>query len=330
MVGIEIALADDDRDPRDLARRGAEDLAIDRGRSVRQPQHSGRDDRRRAHRHHARADVLAPVAAFALCPAEENLAVHAGDCHRRDRIDRYSLLGAFLRQRPGQSGNPELGRAVVDDLRIAREPRVRGGVDDPAKSLRLEMRPHRARDEERPVERDVDHPPPLRIAERLERREVDHPGIVDQHGDFPEPGDRGGDDGGGTFAGRDRVGVGDGAPARGDDLGDDRFGGRGAVLLDDVIDQHRRAALGEQQGMLAPEPAPGAGDDHDIVVEAERVHTLSPEGCEVHASATCSARNWRWRILPTPRRRSARSCPAEATRARTGGRRGWLSLEPIE
>ena len=75
----------------------------------------------------------------------------------------------------------------------------------------------------------------------------------------------------------DGVGVGDGLAAGGLDLVDDRL--RRAVLAAgavdgaaEVVDHDQRAARGQQQGVLAAQPAAGAGDDRYLAVESEISH----------------------------------------------------------
>src|SRR5690606_12092497 len=112
----------------------------------------------------------------------------------------------------------------------------------------------------------------------------------------------------GTGLGRDVVGVGHRRAARAHDPGDG-LGGRsfvGASALHrtaEVVDDHRRAASGEELGVGAADPAPRAGDDGDPPVEAVLVQALT---------GACSP-NTPPRVPPTMALRSSSGTPAKSS-----------------
>lgn len=95
-----------------------------------------------------------------------------------------------------------------------------------------------------------------------------NPGVVHQHVEPPEFVDGLIDDALSAVPVRDVVGVGDGPAAGSDDLVDHLVRGPGVrtlpgVVPAEVVDDDGCALLREQQRMLAPDAAAGAGDDGD-------------------------------------------------------------------
>ena len=98
--------------------------------------------------------------------------------------------------------------------------------------------------------------------------------------------------------GGDGVVVGHGLAAGGHDLGHDLVGrvhrrrvARAVGVADghpQVVHHHPRAAGGELQGVLTPEPPTRTGDDRDLAVEAQFPH------------GPCLARTGRGREPPSP------------------------------
>ena len=112
------------------------------------------------------------------------------------------------------------------------------------------------------LEVDVDDDVPLLLGHRHEHAVAEDAGVVDEHVEAPEGVDRGADQRLAAVPVGDVVVRRDGLAAGGADLG-------GRLLGDvaEVVDDDLGALGGEQQGVLAPEPAAGAGDDRDPAVE---------------------------------------------------------------
>lgn len=165
----------------------------------------------------------------------------------------------------------------MDQLFVARETGVGGGVDYAPEALTLKIRPDRLAHVEDAAQRDVDHAVPGGLADASQRCEVDHARIVDEHRHLPESVECGGHHRPRAVAVGHAVRIGDGAATRRDDLFDDSVRHRGGAartirIHARVVDHDGGTARGEGEGIAPPKSASGPRDDDDIIVEAHLVH----------------------------------------------------------
>src|SRR5271168_3835707 len=191
-------------------------------------------------------------------------------CRRggREHVDADIVFGPFQVQHVHEPDHRRFGRAVVRLAEIAVDARRRGSEHDAAVAAVAHAAPDRLRADRRTHQmhaNDLFEIGDLHLREGLVAQDA---GVVDENVDAAPLGLSP------RNHCRDLVGVGDvGAVGHGGsagpfDLLDDSsrgVGGRGAPA--EIIDDHLRAPRGEAERMTAPQPASGASDDRDAVVE---------------------------------------------------------------
>ena len=201
---------------------------------------------------------------------------------RHDDVGGDAVGLALARHRAGQADHAHLRHAVDRAAGHTAERRARRDVDEATATVLRHELPRRAAHVQHAAELGVDHRVDQLVGERRERRHAHLARVVHHDVDGAERVER-------------RLHDRDAAVRRGDGVGvRDRLAAGGADLVDDVVRRVLRGCLGptvgvadahaevvdhdacatrrEQQRVLAPEVATGAGDDRHLAVEAELVH----------------------------------------------------------
>ena len=177
-----------------------------------------------------------------------------------------------------------LGSDVIGLPDVAVQPGARRRVDDRPVDLgaRLGLLPPVlgcvAREVERALEVHGDDAVEVLLGHRHEHPVAQDAGVVDDDVEVAERLDGLVRPSPGTVEGGDAVGVGHRLATGGDDLVDDRLGGRGVGTAAvagaaEVVDDDLGALGSEQQGVLAADAAPAAGDDRNSSVQDNHQET---------------------------------------------------------
>ena len=205
--------------------------------------------------------------------------------HRRDRVRPHAVPAELHRADLRERRDTGLGRAVVGLARVADQTRRRRRVHDRCLDLFAGFRllaPVRGRvtgRAEMTLQVHRDDGVPLQLGHVDEHAVAQDARVVHEHVEVAERLDRLVDEPLRTVPVRDAVDVGDGLAAHRDDLVGHLLGGRavGALAVGvpaEVVDDHLGALGGEEQRVLAAEPASGPGDDRHATVQ--RAHAPSP------------------------------------------------------
>ena len=242
-----------------------------------------------------------------VAEAAEDVLGHPRERQRGDGVRLDVVLGALDGEHPGEPDEAHLRRAVVGLAEVAEDAGRRAGRHHASVSLLAHAQPRRLGDVEGALQVHVDHRVDQVGCHVGERPVAQDAGVVDDDVDAPEGVDGRLHDRLAALDRGDRVGVGDGHPAGGGDLLDDRLcrAGARAGAVDgaaEVVHHHQRPAGGQQQGVLATQPAAGAGDDRYLAVETEFSHPQEGSGrvrpltrrTSGHAPAGRGSRACRW------------------------------------